>query len=316
MATMVDVGGKKESARRAVARGRLRMGAEAFALLEAGRLPKGDALKLAEVAGILAAKRTPEAIPLCHPLPLEAVRVRFELAPELPGVIAFCEASATAKTGVEMEALSGVTGALLTIYDVVKQVDPALAIEDVRLEIKEGGKSGVWRHPEGKAVSPSPTPLPMGEGKAFVITVSDRCFRGEAQDLSGALLSEGLLALGFGVNALRIVPDEKEKIGAAVTAAAKDADVVVLTGGTGLSPRDVTPEAVESVCDRMIPGFGSALRAEGSHPMAPLSRSTAGQLGKTLVVALPGSPGGVRDGLKVLARLLPHALRIVKGGSH
>ena len=333
---MVDVGSKDVTSRRAVASGYLKMGVDAFALLRAGRLPKGDALKLGEVAGILAAKKTPENIPLCHPLPLDAVTIRFELDPRLPGVRAFCEASATAKTGVEMEALSGVTGALLCVYDLVKQVDPALTISDIRLEMKLGGKSGEWTHPEsGKAPHlafghPLPSgegdtkrsPLPTGEGrvrgKAVVVTVSDRCFRGQAEDKSGPVLREGLSILGLEVATPIVVPDEKDRITQVLLAAAKVADVIVLTGGTGLSPRDVTPEAVQSVCDRMIPGIGEALRAAGAGatPMSPLSRSVAGQLGRTLVVALPGSTGGAKDGLEVLAPLLPHALHIMKGGAH
>lgn len=312
---MVDVGGKVETARRAVARGTLRMGREAFALLLAGRLPKGDALKVGEIAGILAAKRTPEAIPLCHPLPLESVRVWFEPDAALPGVRAYCEAKALAKTGVEMEALSGVTGALLAVYDLVKQADPALTMSDIRLETKEGGKSGVWLHPESV---PAPAAAPVRVGAAAVITVSDRCARGETGDRSGPLLASGLEAMGFTVAKAVIVPDEAERISEAVRSAAQGADVVALTGGTGLSPRDVTPEAVATVCERLVPGIGEALRAAGaaSTPAAALSRSVAGQLGRTLVVALPGSPGGVRDGLAVLGRLLPHAVLVARGGDH
>src|SRR5690242_7737967 len=119
---MVDVGGKKVTARRAVARGTRTMGRHAFALLSAGKLPKGDALKVGELAGIMAAKRAAESIPLCHPLPLDSIGVSFELDARLPGVRAFCEAKAAAKTGVEMEALAGVSGALLAVYDLVKQV--------------------------------------------------------------------------------------------------------------------------------------------------------------------------------------------------
>ena len=316
---MVDVGGKKATHRRAVAQGRLRMGLAAFRLLKAGNLPKGDALKVGELAGILSAKRAPETIPLCHPLPLDEVKVSFELDEKLPGVTAFCEAKAFAKTGVEMEALAGVTAALLAVYDLVKQVDAALTISDIRLDIKEGGKSGVWKHPDcasRKSVPLSPKPLKLGT--AAVITVSDRCSRGQALDLSGPMLQKGLKALGFKVAKPVVVPDDKEAISRSIVAASKKADVVVLTGGTGLSPRDVTPEALASVCDRLIPGVGEALRAAGlaSTPMSSLSRSAAGQLGSSIVVALPGSRGGVMDGLEVLRELLPHAVHVARGGDH
>jgi len=314
---MVDVGNKTPTARRAVARGSLRMGHAAFRMLAAGTLPKGDALKAGELAGILAAKRTAEAIPLCHPLPLDEVKIWFEPDARLCGVHAFCEAKAFAKTGVEMEALSGVTGALLAVYDLVKQVDPALTLSDIRLEIKEGGKSGLWRHPHAP-VSLQKTKPPLRLGTAAVITVSDRCSRGEAKDLSGPLLRQGLKALGFDTAKPVVVPDEKETISRAIGRLSKKSDVVVLTGGTGISPRDVTPEAVAAACDRLIPGIGEALRAAGttSTPMSHLSRSLAGQTGRCLVVCLPGSRGGVQDGLAVLAELLPHAVHVARGGDH
>jgi cyclic pyranopterin monophosphate synthase len=144
---MIDVGEKAPTRRRALARGRIQMARESFEAIARGTNPKGDVLAQAEVAGILACKRTADVIPLCHPLPLEQVLVRFELDHATHSIVAFCEAAATARTGVEMEALSGVTGALLAIYDLAKAVDPALTITDVHLSVKEGGKSGRWVHP-------------------------------------------------------------------------------------------------------------------------------------------------------------------------
>ena len=122
--------------------------------------------------------------------------------------------------------------------------------------------------------------------------------------------------MGFTVAEPIVVADEIEKIAIAIKSSAKRARVVVLTGGTGLSPRDVTPEALSSVCSRLIPGIGESLRAAGGPATAPLSRSLAGQLGPCVVVALPGSPGGVRDGVVVLRALLPHAVHIARGGAH
>jgi molybdenum cofactor biosynthesis protein MoaC len=313
-ARMADVGSKNISARRAAAVGSLKMGRRAFSLLRAGKLPKGDALAAAELAGILAAKRTPELLPLCHPLPLDSVSVDFALDAALPGVRVRCEAATTAKTGVEMEALTGASVALLCVYDLVKPVDPALEISDVRLEFKSGGKKGYWTHPKAApALRPAKAPR---LGKAIVITVSDRVSAGRAVDRSGPALAEGLRAIGFDAKRPRVVSDDREKIEAAIVQAAKSARVVALTGGTGLSPRDVTPEAVMNVCSRLIPGVGEALRASGGPATAPLSRSLAGQRGACVVVALPGSPGGVRDGLAVLSELLPHAVHIARGGAH
>jgi cyclic pyranopterin phosphate synthase len=144
---MIDVAGKAMTRRRATARGLIRMSRAAFEAIRLGTNPKGDVLAQAEVAGILAAKRTSEVIPLCHPLALDHVRVRFALDVEGCSVVATSEVSTTARTGVEMEALSGVTGALLAVYDLAKAIDPALTISDVHVSTKEGGKSGHWANP-------------------------------------------------------------------------------------------------------------------------------------------------------------------------
>ena len=139
---MVDVGEKAETRREAVAEGVIRMASETLSALEAGRLPKGDPLVVAQLAGIQAAKRTWELIPLCHPLPLTSVEVELAADPELPGVRALARARVMGRTGVEMEALTAVSVALLTVYDMVKAVDRNLRIEGVRLLEKSGGRSG------------------------------------------------------------------------------------------------------------------------------------------------------------------------------
>jgi cyclic pyranopterin phosphate synthase len=141
-AHMVDVGGKPATARRAVASGRITMTPQALEAIRAGNAPKGDVLGAARIAGIMAAKRTGELIPLCHPLALDAVNVEF--AYEQDGIRATATASLTGKTGVEMEAMTAVSVALLTIYDMAKAIDKGMVIEGVRLIAKSGGKSGDW----------------------------------------------------------------------------------------------------------------------------------------------------------------------------
>ncbi len=145
---MVDVGEKAVTRRTAVAEGRLRMAAATLAALQEGRTPKGDALVVAQVAGMQAAKRTAELIPLCHTLPLDAVDIRFTLDASLPGVRAEATASVSARTGVEMEALTAVAVALLALYDMLKGIDRGMRLESIRLLRKEGGRSGVWQAPE------------------------------------------------------------------------------------------------------------------------------------------------------------------------
>jgi cyclic pyranopterin phosphate synthase len=148
-ARMVDVGAKPVTARYAAATGLIRMSKEAFRLVKANRIAKGDVLRIAEIAGIQGAKRTAELIPLCHPLPLDKVAVVAELDARLPGVRVSAEAKVEAKTGVEMEVLTACTVALLTVYDMVKAADHAMVIGEVRLVEKSGGLTGEWKVEKG-----------------------------------------------------------------------------------------------------------------------------------------------------------------------
>jgi cyclic pyranopterin phosphate synthase len=145
---MVDVGEKPESQRTAVAEGAVRMSREAFDQVAAQTVEKGDVLAVAEIAGTMGAKRTGELIPLCHPLKLDLVQIEARLEPELPGVRFTAIAKATGRTGVEMEALTGVAVACLTVYDMVKAIDRSMTIEDVRLVSKSGGTRGDWSRTE------------------------------------------------------------------------------------------------------------------------------------------------------------------------
>ena len=148
-ARMVDVGEKAVTHRTAVAVGRVTMSPECFAAVAEGRAKKGDVLGVAQVAGIMATKRTSELIPLCHPLPLTKVQIEFELLPERRAVEARCTVKTSGVTGVEMEALTGVSTALLTIYDMCKAVDKGMELGEIHLEKKSGGKSGLYIRAEG-----------------------------------------------------------------------------------------------------------------------------------------------------------------------
>jgi cyclic pyranopterin phosphate synthase len=311
---MVDVGSKPVTARRAVARAVVRMRPDVLAqLLDAGG-PKGDAFGVARLAGIGAAKRTSELIPLCHPLPLD--RVEVTIAPDRDGgaVEIRAEVAATARTGVEMEALTAASIAALTLYDMAKALQRDIVVERVELLEKEGGRSGAWSA-GGEASEPS-----VAVHEAVVVTCSSRSSTGERDDTSGPGVIGALSAAGWNTapEAL-VVPDEEEVI-AATLARLADAGhrLILTTGGTGLTPSDVTPAATRRVIDREVPGLAELMRATGiaSTPMAALSRGVVGTRGATLIVNLPGSPKGSLESLAALQPVLRHAVEQLGGGDH
>jgi molybdenum cofactor biosynthesis protein MoaC len=147
--TMADVSAKPQTRRRALARGQLNLGPEAFEAVRSGTVPKGDPLAMAEIAGIQGAKLTPQLLPLCHPISLSRVSIHHRLDERNQAVVVYALAEITERTGVEMEALTGLNIALLTLWDLCKPLNAALAIEDVKLLYKSGGKQGEWKHPQG-----------------------------------------------------------------------------------------------------------------------------------------------------------------------
>ena len=146
---MIDVSSKKETFRRALASGKIYVGVKVFELIKNKKMSKGDPITLAEVSAVLGVKKTSELIPLCHPLPIDHTATKIIMNDNDNSIEVFCVVSAYAKTGVEMEAIMGVNAALITIYDLSKIVNPHLKIDNVKLLIKEGGKSGLWKNPDG-----------------------------------------------------------------------------------------------------------------------------------------------------------------------
>jgi cyclic pyranopterin phosphate synthase len=310
---MVDVSGKPITARRAVAQAVVRMRTDVLdTLLDAGG-PKGDAFGVARLAGIGAAKRTAELIPLCHPLPLDQVEV--ELTPDrAAGTVTIrAEAAATARTGVEMEALTAASIAALTLYDMAKSLQRDIVVERVELLEKEGGRSGSWS-------AGAPAADAVAANEAVVVTCSNRSAAGERDDASGPALVAALQDAGWDVapDAI-VVPDDEAMIAGKLVELAEGGHRLILTtGGTGLAPTDVTPAATRLVIDREVPGLAELIRSTGlaSTPMAALSRAVVGVRGSTLIANLPGAPRGALESLTALLPVLRHALDQLAGGDH
>ena len=323
---MVDVSAKSANRRTAIARAVVELNAPTLELLKARALPKGDVLTVAQVAGIMAAKRTSELIPMCHPLALTHADVRFKVVDEPPSVVLEASASTSDRTGVEMEAIVAAQTAAATIYDMIKAVQKDVVIREVRLILKSGGKSGLFQAdapllfdvPEGPLPEPLPRPEPWnGEGLAVAcITLSDKGYAGERADESGPALLRQLEELNPARSQLFLLPDDTRALRRLVQELAKgNWGMIVTTGGTGLSPRDTTPGARPPLLDRRLPGFEQVMFAEGLNhtPRAVLSRCLAGSIGRSLVIALPGSRRAAQENLSALLPILPHALEKLNG---
>lgn len=321
--SMADVRHKRITPRRAVAVGEFMPGA-AFAAIVEQRLPKGDALVLAEVAGIQGAKAASTLMPLCHPLPIEYIRTRCVQLPDRQVIRVYCEVGTIARTGVEMEALAGVSAALLTLYDLTKPVQPALSYGNVRLLFKEGGKKGLWFHPDGiddaerEHYQPR-SPARLENRSALVVTLSDRASRGDYEDTAGPLLARRLEALGAHLKPGLLLADDPALLETRLKALAEEGvDLVICSGGTGPGPRDCTPDVLLRLADKTLDGVGEMFRAESSQytSLAWLSRATAVVIGGMLVIALPGSEKACKQGMDILEPILAHTLDMIKGAGH
>lgn len=301
---MRDISGKTPSVRTARASAVLNVSPNTIRLLKAERLPKGNPLPVAKVAAIQAAKNTSQLIPYCHPLLIEFADCRFEIRKDR--ILVETEVKAAYTTGVEMEALAAASAAALTLYDMMKAVDPSMEIRGIRLLEKTGGKSDRVSHRVRKKT-------------AVVLVLSDSVSRGKRKDRSGEILKAGLEQWGFRVT-VGVIPDHQPTIEARLKDIAdrKKSDLVVTTGGTGLGPRDVTPEATRAVVDREAEGISELLRTDARlrSPFAMLSRGRAGIRGTTLIVNIPGSPAAARDAVRTLLPTLPHALEMMAGKGH
>jgi len=301
---MISITQKSETLRKAIAVGKIKMAPETIQAVRENTVPKGNVIEAARIAGMMAAKKTPDLIPDCHPLTLEKCQLQFEILETEIEIKA--EVETISKTGVEMEALTAVSVAALTLYDMLKPLDKKLEISVVKLLEKKGGKS------QFKEVLPK-------NFEAAVVVTSDGTFQGKREDKSGRIIEEKLKSLGISQIKYIILPDEKEQIVKTLLELCdKRIKLIVTTGGTGLGPRDVTVEATSRVVEREMPGAAETMRSYGQRrtPYAMLSRGLVGVRGGTIIVNLPGSSKGAAESMDAIFPALLHTYGMLNGGGH
>jgi cyclic pyranopterin phosphate synthase len=303
MVGMFDVGDKSETLRTAVAQAIIKVEPTTVTLIKEGKSPKGSIFDAARLSATMAAKRTWDLLPYCHPIPIDSIKVDVSLKEQSIEVIV--DVKNIAKTGVEMEALTGACIAALTIYDMLKPVDEMLSIESVRVLKKHGGLKTFIERFDRKL-------------KAAVLVTSDS--RGEDEDESGKIVIDRLVKNGFDIVEYKVISDEADVLESQLKRFSDElkVDMVITSGGTGLGPRDITPETTKKVIQKEVSGVSEFLRAYGQKrtPLSMLSRGVAGIRGTTVIINLPGSVKAVSESLDSLFPGIMHIYKMLWGYGH
>jgi len=302
---MVNITHKSNTLRQAIAKATVVVSKkETIEAANHHKVPKGDIFEFSRAAGLLAIKKTSDVIPDCHPLPIEYAAITYQT--EGLQIHITVEVLTIYKTGVEVEAMHGASVAALTIYDMLKPIDKGVYISTIKLESKKGGKSDFKDQ--------------FTEGlKAAVIVCSDSVSKKIKEDTAGLKVMEKLKSNNISVIAHSTIPDDFELIQKkAIKYSTGDCNLLIFVGGTGLSPRDVTPDAIKPLLTREIPGIMETARNYGQQrmPYAMLSRGVAGFINKTLVITLPGSPKGATETIDALFPYILHVFKIAEGMRH
>lgn len=302
---MVDITSKSNTLRQAIATATITVSKqETIDAILQKKVPKGDVFEFSRAAGLLAIKKTSDVIPDCHPLPIEYAAIRHEV--NGMNILITVEVHTIYKTGVEVEAMHGASVTALTMYDMLKPLDKGVEISNIRLQQKKGGKS-------------DQSIIEASTIRTAVIVCSDTVSAGKQEDVSGKTAIQKLERYGLSVAHYKIIPDDKERIQHMVKALVDEGvQLILLSGGTGLSPRDVTPEAITPLIDRPIPGIMETARQYGQQrmPFAMLSRGVAGFVKDSLVITLPGSVKGVTETMDALFPQILHVFKVVDGSRH
>jgi cyclic pyranopterin monophosphate synthase len=301
---MFDVADKSDTLRLATALAVVRISPLTLKLIKEGKSPKGDIFDAARIAATMAAKRTSDLIPYCHPIPIDDVKVDVLLKDDYCIEIKV-QVKTVWKTGVEMESLTAACVASLTIYDMLKPIDESLSIESVKLLEKHGGtKDFLERHAR--------------EFKAAVLVTSDS--RGKSEDKSGKIIINKLKENGLDVIEYKVIADDIDTIESELKRFCDELkpDVIVTSGGTGVGPRDNTPDATKKIIQKELTGIAETLRSYGQRrtPLSMLSRGIAGVRGRTLIVNLPGSTKAVSQSLNSMFPGILHIFNMLEGKGH
>ncbi len=302
---MVDITHKNTTLRTAIAQAIVKVSKpETITAIEENTVPKGNVFAMSKAAGLLGVKKTPYILPDCHPLPIEFTEIEYEIN-DLE-IKVFFTVKTIYKTGVEVEAMHGASIVALNMYDMLKPIDKGIEIHAIKLLEKKGGKSD-YKDRFRKDLT------------AAVIVCSDTISAGKKEDKAGKAIIKKLEDCNVKIVDYTVIPDEVENIQEqALKHQNNKVDLIVFTGGTGLSVRDTTPEALLPLLDRRIPGIEEAIRNYGQDrmPYSMLSRSVAGTIKNTLVLALPGSTNGAKESMDAIFPAALHVFKILKGARH
>jgi len=297
---MVDITHKYTTLREAKAQAIVKTSNRAtIDAIQNDRVPKGNVFEMAKAAGLLGVKKTPDLLPDCHPLPIEYTGIEYQI--EGLDILITMTVKTIYKTGVEVEAMHGASVAALTLYDMLKPIDKNIEISTIKLLKKTGGKSSFKPSAEG-----------IG---AKVVVCSDSVSKGENEDRAGKLLLKKLEAYDITTD-YAVIPDEAGEIEKHLNE--QSADLLIFTGGTGVGPRDVTPDTIRPLLDTTLQGVEEQIRRYGQErtPYAMLSRSVAGIRNGKVVLALPGSTKGAGECMDAIFPGLLHIFEIINGQRH
>jgi cyclic pyranopterin monophosphate synthase len=301
---MLNITHKSNSLREAIASATVTVSKqETIDAVKNKTVPKGDVFEFSRAAGLLAIKKTSDVIPDCHPLPVEFAAIKH--AVEGLSITITVEVHTIYKTGVEVEAMHGAAITALTMYDMLKPLDKGVEISNIKLENKKGGKTDFIHE--------------AANLKAVIMVCSDSVSKKEKEDTAGIKVAEKLAAHKIDVMAQETIADDFDLIQQkAKQYAISECNLLVFVGGTGLSPRDVTPDAIKPMLTREIDGIMETARNYGQQrmPYAMLSRGVCGFIDKTLVLTLPGSPKGAAETIDALFPYILHVFKIAEGMRH